>query len=118
MKTIQFKFLFALVVIIGLFSGCKKLNLPVTVPDCVERDIKRFERQDGGFDNAVAVYQWLVDGKIYYYYASDCCDQFNYLYDEECNLVCAPDGGFGGNGDGNCPEFVGDITEVLVWKKE
>lgn len=118
MKTGQYKFLFPLVAIISLFAGCTKLDLPITVPNCVEQDIKRFERQDGGFGNAIAVSQWQVDGKIYYYYQLDCCDQYNYLYDEECNLVCAPDGGFGGTGDGNCPEFVGDITSVLVWEKE
>ena len=118
MKAKQFKFSLALVVAISFFAGCTKLDLPITVPNCVERDIRRFERQDRGYENAISVSQWQVDGKIYYYYQSDCCDQFNYLYDEECNLICAPDGGFIGDGDGNCPEFVGDITSVLVWEKE
>lgn len=64
----------------------------------------------------VEVWQWDVDGQTYYYITSDCCDQFNYLYDIDCNIVCAPDGGIMGEGDGNCPEFTGEIVKTLLFE--
>lgn len=99
-------------------SSCKDLDLPIPVPSCVEDDIRDFERGKADFEDAVSIWQWKVDGNTYYYYTYGCCDQYNNLYDEDCNFVCAPDGGFGGGGDGNCPIFVGDITKTLVWEAE
>jgi len=52
---------------------------------------------------------------VFYYITSDCCDQFNYLYDDKCNLICAPDGGLSGMGNGKCPNFNGQIEKTLVW---
>ena len=65
---------------------------------------------------AAKVWKWSVDGSEYFYITSGCCDQFNYLYNKKCNEVCAPDGGFAGIGDGNCPTFEGEISKSLVWE--
>ena len=100
-----------------MLSSCEKLNLAVDVPSCVEEKIRDIEKAD--LQNPPAqVWKWEVDGNTYFYITSDCCDQFNYLYDEDCNVVCAPDGGFTGNGDGNCPDFNGEIVKTLVWEDE
>lgn len=45
-----------------------------------------------------------------------CCDVLSILYDAEGEVICRPEGGFTGRGDGRCPDFdrrrsVG----VLVW---
>lgn len=40
-----------------------------------------------------------------YYVTSPCCDQYNYVYDENKEALCAPDGGFTGRGDGKCSDF-------------
>lgn len=51
-----------------------------------------------------------------YYVPPQCCDQFSTLYDANGNVICAPDGGFFGTGDGRCPDFFTDRTnEKLVW---
>ena len=106
---------FILTGIILITTACEKLNLAEDVPSCVEKKIREIKKED--LRNPPAqVWKWAVDGKNYYYFNSDCCDQFNYLYDENCNVVCAPDGGFTGHGDGNCPEFIGQIVRTLVWE--
>ncbi len=45
---------------------------------------------------------------------------FGLLYDSECNLICAPDGGFTGNGDGRCPDGILSGIEFTktVWQDE
>jgi hypothetical protein len=47
--------------------------------------------------------RYVVQGNVYYFLRSPCCDMPNYLYDELGNYVCAPNGGFTGQGDGKCP---------------
>ncbi len=63
---------------------------------------------------AVNEYEW--NGATYYYFTMDCCDQFNQVYDDQCNYVCAPDGGFAGTGDGQCLTFFDEaVAGSQVW---
>ena len=42
---------------------------------------------------------------------------FSDLYDDHCNLICHPDGGIAGGGDGSCSDFFATCkNEVLIWK--
>ncbi len=45
------------------------------------------------------------DDRIVYFMPSQCCDIPSYLFDADCNIICSPDGGYSGTGDGRCPEF-------------
>ena len=98
-----------------IFTSCEKVDLQVDVPACIERKIRSIQKEDP-WNPPAQVWQWQVDGKVYYYFTSDCCDQFTSLYDSNCQLICAPDGGFTGEGDGKCPEFEGKIQYTLVWE--
>ena len=62
------------------------------------------------------IWEWKIDNTSYYYITSDCCDQFNYLYDSDCNVVCAPDGGFTGAGDGKCTDLNEPTQKTLIWE--
>ncbi len=95
--------------------SCEKMDLKMDVPECIEIKIKEIKKEEVR-NPPGKVFEWKVDGKTYYYITSDCCDQFNYLYDENCNEVCAPDGGFSGEGDGSCPQFNGQIQKTLIWQ--
>lgn len=51
-----------------------------------------------------------------YYVPPTCCDQPSTLYDEDGAVICAPDGGFSGRGDGRCADFAEQRSEEhLVW---
>lgn len=94
---------------------CDNSDTNTDYPDCIETKIT--ELKNAPVQNPPAeVWKWEVDGEVYYYITSDCCDQFNILYDIECNISCAPDGGFTGNGDGNYPDFDNTIKKTLIWK--
>lgn len=41
-----------------------------------------------------------------YLFNAPCCDRFNKLYDAEGRYICAPTGGFTGQGSGDCPAWV------------
>ncbi|MDN3669136.1 hypothetical protein QWY93_07330 [Echinicola jeungdonensis] len=98
-------------------TSCEETSWKAGVPDCVISKIKTISQQEVS-NPPTEVWKWEVDGQTYYYFTSPCCDQFDYLYDGECQQVCAPDGGITGQGDGNCPDFEGEIEKTLIWKDE
>jgi hypothetical protein len=63
------------------------------------------------------IMEYTYDNKIVYYIPADCCDQLNPLYDEHGNIICKPDGGITGKGDGKCIDFNRHkLTGKLIWK--
>lgn len=56
-------------------------------------------------------------GQVVYYVPPRCCDIFGDLYDANGQLICHPDGGLAGNGDGRCPGFASERTnERIIWR--
>lgn len=52
-----------------------------------------------------------------YYLSARCCDIRSKLYDSTGKVMCEPDGGITGKGDGKCDDFLAVRTdEKLVWK--
>ena len=63
----------------------------------------------------IARYEY--QGQVVYYLPPRCCDIPSNLYDADGNIICHPDGGFSGGGDGRCPTFFAERkNEVIVWR--
>lgn len=61
----------------------------------------------------------LYENKIVYYLPPKCCDQPSVLFNDKGNYICAPDGGFTGNGDGKCDNFFEQRTNCeKIWQDE
>src|SRR4030095_4118966 len=75
-----------------------------SVPSCIQQMIKEYQSKPKQNPPA-EIYQYDYNGKKVYYVKAPCCDQLNMLYDAECNIICHPDGGLTGKGDGKCPDF-------------
>ena len=66
---------------------------------------------------AESIYRNKYDGQIVYFRPQICCDIFSVLYDYDGNVICHPDGGIAGMGDGRCPDYIDyRRTEELVWQ--
>jgi hypothetical protein len=117
-KTYTMKILIT-IVISASFIACKKQsNSLLFTPSCILNkieDLKNKPKQNPPAE----VYEYNYLNKKVYYFTSDCCDQYNYLYDNNCNIICAPDGGITGGGDGRCGNF-NEAKEKgkLIWKDE
>jgi hypothetical protein len=86
------------------------------IPDCVKEIIERKRTPPDGSIYPIFVIRNTFKGAVVYYFRSACCDWYSYLLDEQCNFICAPDGGFHGVGDGQCPEFVEESTDSeIIW---
>lgn len=64
-----------------------------------------------------AIYRYEYGGRVVYFLPQHCCDIASTLYDEAGNVICHPDGGITGKGDGRCPDFSSQRqNETLIWK--
>ncbi|QJX49191.1 hypothetical protein HMJ29_07090 [Hymenobacter taeanensis] len=60
---------------------------------------------------------YQYNGGLVYYETVGCCDQYTTLYSSAGKVLCHPDGGLTGRGDGQCPDFAKTRTEErLVWQ--
>ncbi len=56
-------------------------------------------------------------GQVVYYLPARCCDISSILYNVAGTIICHPDGGYAGNGDGRCADFLAQRTnEKIVWR--
>ena len=87
-----------------------------TLPKCVQNKIDSFKVKEI-HERPQKVVEYMYKGKKVYYVVSPCCDFFNEVYDNKCNFLGSPDGGFTGKGDGKLPDFFAEVkNEKLIWE--
>jgi hypothetical protein len=85
------------------------------LPTCIKNKIDSFKLKEV-HERPQRVLEYVYKGKKVYYVVMPCCDFFNEVYDDTCNFLGAPDGGFTGKGDGKIPDFFEAVkSEKLVW---
>ena len=56
-------------------------------------------------------------GQDVYFVPQRCCDIMSILYNSDAAIVCHPDGGLTGKGDGKCADFFAERrNERIVWR--
>jgi len=101
--------------LIFILSGCAKEHL-TGVPDCVNKLIMEMQAEPVS-NPPGSVWQYQYKGKTVYFIPARCCDIPSRLLSSDCSLICNPDGGFSGAGDGKCKDFFSERTEEkLVWQ--
>ena len=64
-----------------------------------------------------AIFRYRYAGGTVYFRPGRCCDIPSDLYNETGELICHPDGGITGRGDGRCPDvFSSRSEEQLIWR--
>ena len=105
-----------------LCAGCstskKNAVKDLPVPPCINSLIDGFKREDVKSPPR-SVYQYTYKDQIVYFVPAICCDFYSDLYDENCQLLGHPDGGYTGKGDGTYTDFK-DVrsNERLIWKDD
>lgn len=112
MKTVVSIFLFSVLLDAKKCDSKKQDDIPA----CIQQLITDYANRPVQNPSAV-FYEYDYKGQKVYYMKPPCCDQFSKLYDSGCNLICAPDGGITGKGDGKCPDFFTERSnEKVIWK--
>ena len=109
----------ALLIIIAtiVMVGCEKPGtVDADVPECIKTKIKELQ-QEAVRNPPASVWQYEYNGQTVYYVPPYCCDMYGTLYNSNCEIICHPDGGFTGKGDGRCTDFSSKRkNEKLIWK--
>ena len=111
---------FALIVSVAFLLplGCEHSSPtePAAVPSWLQGLIDQIQREPAT-SPPTAIYSYRYRGEKVYYRPSRCCDIRSVLYDANGLVLCEPDGGFGGGGDGRCPDFLATRSdERLIWR--
>ena len=81
------------------------------------RELIRKYSEDPRGNPPASIWRFNYRGSEVFYIPPSCCDVYSELYDSNGVLLCAPDGGLTGRGDGRCPDFAAERSAgVLVWK--
>lgn len=68
-------------------------------------------------DPPSSIWRYRYRGETVYFRPLRCCDVRSDLWDDRGLLLCHPDGGITGNGDGRCPDFFAQRSrEELIWR--
>lgn len=119
-KTILIVLVLVLIVVVGYLTVGKKLISPTPIPSSAPSWLKNLIAEQEG--NPVAnppasLTQCEYKNKIVYYLPPRCCDISSALYNENGNVICSPDGGFTGAGDGKCADFFDTRQQCkIIWK--
>ena len=108
----NYLYCFALIFLLS----CSDNDIPRDAPDCVKKVIEGLKK-DPVSKPPAKVYQYQYEGRTVYYLPPACCDGMSTLMDDNCNVICSPDGGITGAGDTKCPEFFKKATnQKLIWE--
>jgi hypothetical protein len=104
------------------FLACRQKRLTNTAYHIKEQpswlqELIHQEQEQPVANPPAQIYYYIYLGQRVFYLTSRCCDQPGKLYDNQGNLICEPDGGITGRGDGRCPDFFENRTdETLIWE--
>jgi Domain of unknown function (DUF6970) len=110
-----FGFFITVMILAVIAAGCAS-PAQAENPPWVDELIVKFRSEPVG-NPPQSLWRYDYNGQTVYYIPPQCCDQYSQLLDASGRVICAPDGGFTGKGDGRCPDFSSKRTnENLVWR--
>ena len=114
--------LYYLFLVAGMFlNECSANNGSMDdprLPQCMQERLEQLQK-DLLRSPPAYVAQYKYKEQIVYYIPPAEGDQMSELYNEDCELICHPDGGITGRGDGSCPDFEKERSEEkIIWRDE
>ncbi len=101
-----------------LATGCGDSTAPAPerIPGWLQQLIVRLENEPVANPPAL-IHEFRYMGETVYYLPPRCCDVRSVLFSATGEIICHPDGGISGKGDGRCPEFFAQAQyERTVWR--
>ncbi|MGY2130741.1 DUF6970 domain-containing protein [Hymenobacter sp. HD11105] len=86
-------------------------------PAWLNERIKKIMTDDMVANPPIQIFRYLYNDQVVYYETAPCCDFFTVLYAADGKVICQPDGGITGKGDGKCSDFLQKrARERLIWQ--
>ncbi|MEO8453169.1 MAG: hypothetical protein ABI647_25495, partial [Gemmatimonadota bacterium] len=96
--------LYPLVLLPALWA-CSPEPPAESIPDWLRAKITELEHAPVA-NPPLWVGRYDYTGQVVYYVPPHCCDIMSALLAADGTVICAPDGGMTGRGDGRCPDFL------------
>jgi hypothetical protein len=113
-----------LVLVLSLALACSDDSTTVetksgeNLPEWVAELIQRLESEPVA-NPPLFIARYAYKDEVVYYLPPRCCDTASFLYRADGALICRPDGGFSGSGDGRCHDFFLERTnEEIIWRDQ
>ena len=116
MKLCQLFFALMLLTIAGCGRNPPAPDTPSSAPPWVMAMISRLGTEPVANPPA-SVARYDYKGQDVYFVPQRCCDVMSVLYGSDGAVICHPDGGISGKGDGRCADFFADRhNERIIWR--
>lgn len=101
--------------LVVLTNGCRKDDVAVKTPACILSKIDTIKNQPVNSTSG-KIFSYKYNGATVYYIPPLCCDMKSQLFDENCNVICNPDGGYAVVVDDKCADFFKKRSgEKVIW---
>ncbi len=98
--------------LISVTLGCSDSVGP---PEWLDELIEELESEPVA-NPELSITRYDYQGQVVYFLPPRDVDLFSDLYDADGNVICHPDGGISGSGDGRCPTFFEERTNgTVIW---
>jgi hypothetical protein len=105
----------ALTILLTLLAAAPAALAQTNIPPAVAKRIAEYK---SATNSLPAIWRYIYKGEPVYYVPPGGDDIASVLYDAKGNLVCSPDGGLTGRGDGKCPDFFKERSHgELLWSE-
>ncbi|MEL6134608.1 MAG: hypothetical protein AAFR59_14705, partial [Bacteroidota bacterium] len=99
------------------WMGCGiPFELPEGMPTCMRQRMGQI-LSEAPWEPTARIYEVSYQNQRAYFIPAHCCDIPSELYTADCQVLCFPDGGLNGQGDGRCMDFEFREEEAkLIWQ--
>ncbi|HEX9888281.1 MAG TPA: hypothetical protein VGA69_02295 [Nitriliruptorales bacterium] len=105
-----------LLVAVVLVTGCSSPEVGADAPPWLQRQIEQISSEEVS-NPPTEIWKYSYQDAIVYYRPARCCDIPSTLWSADGEVLCHPDGGLTGAGDGQCPDFAEARSDKdLVWR--
>ena len=88
------------------------------LPSCVDKLIAELKNRESK-NVPVTVSQYEFKGQTVFYVSAKYPDDYGTVYNQNCEVICHPDGGITGRGDGKCTGFFEEAkNQKIVWQEQ
>ena len=110
----------SLVLVLG--ACCSKKEIPTQpqseIPSGIQTKLDEYKKLAAKYRPGHLT-RYTYKGNFVYYFPTRCCDQMSEVYDEKGTIICRPEGGFTGKGDGKCPDFLTERKDPkILWQDD
>ncbi|WP_052309029.1 DUF6970 domain-containing protein [Aequorivita sublithincola] len=101
----------------AIFAEENKENVVIQtqIPQCISERIEEIKNGEKRNPPTI-VTEYSVNEKKYYVIPPGCCDQYDYIIDENCKIVCSQGVGIDGKYKRTCGNILNYATTRVIWR--